>query len=66
MEDTTIKMTIKVICSWCGCHLGSKQADNGVCPGIKHPISHSICDHCLEKELAKIQSATVQKIKRIS
>lgn len=59
-------MPIEVICSWCGCCLGSKPAEDGVFPGIKQPISHGICEQCLEKELAKIQSATVQKTKRIS
>jgi hypothetical protein len=59
-------MTIEVICAWCGCVLGAKPGIDKSGPGLNKPISHGICEQCLEKELAKIQSATVKKTKRIS
>ena len=50
-------MTIKVICSWCGCVLGFKQGTDKACPDLNNPISHSICAQCMKKALAVIRSS---------
>ena len=56
-------MTIKVICSWCGRVLGSKQDPEKICSSIEDPVSHSICAECMERELSDIRSTSVQEIK---
>ena len=51
-------MTIKVICSWCGRVLGSKQDSGAPCSGIGVLVSHSICAECMEKALSDISSVS--------
>ena len=36
-------MSIQVVCSWCGKHLGTKPGDAAM------PVSHSICPECARK-----------------
>lgn len=50
-------MTIEVICAWCGCVLGAKPGTDKAGPGLNKPVSHSICDQCLQKALAEIRSS---------
>jgi hypothetical protein len=50
-------MTIEVICAWCGCVLGAKPGIDKAGPGLNKPISHGICEQCLQKALAEIRSS---------
>lgn len=56
-------MTIKVVCSWCGRVLGAKQDPEKACSGMDDPVSHSICNQCMEKELADIKATRDPAIK---
>jgi hypothetical protein len=57
-------MTIKIICAWCGCELGSKQDLRPSCPGIDDLISHGICEQCLQKALCDIRPANSKRRKK--
>ncbi|MFH1235812.1 MAG: hypothetical protein V1685_02635 [Parcubacteria group bacterium] len=50
-------MTAKVICCYCRRNLGQKEVAD--IPGLPDPISHGICEECVEK----IQAET-EEIKR--
>jgi len=56
---------IKVICSWCGKDMGTKQVEYIAEP--KYDTTHSICEECLKKEVASLKVPTRQarKVKEI-
>ena len=56
VEITKRRPTGKVICAWCGEHLGEKEGIEGV--------SHTICKSCKEEEM-KEDSAWMDKLKRL-
>ena len=46
-------MTYKIICSWCGKDLGTKEADgNG---RSKFNITHSICEDCKARVMDELE-----------
>ena len=46
-------MYLKVICSWCGKHMGNKKADETDDPTLR--ITHSICLECKAKVLEETE-----------
>ena len=48
-------MPIKIICAWCGKDLGTKEGET------ESPVSHSICEECVQAEMEKIREIDRQK-----
>jgi len=52
-------MTYLVVCAWCLKIMAEKE-----CPDAQpmdKPISHSICPECLEREIAQINSISINE-----
>ena len=54
-----MKTKVKIVCSWCGCFLGWKECE--IKEDIPHPITHSICPECFDKEIAEIKTISINK-----
>ena len=46
-------MYLEIVCSWCGKHMGNKEADETDDPTLC--ISHSICPECKTKVISEIE-----------
>ena len=55
-------MIVRVVCAWCGCHMGIKKYEgkNGKGPCI----SHGICPECIPGAIAEMEETVFRYMKK--
>jgi hypothetical protein len=58
--QSELKMIVRVVCAWCGCHMGIKKFEG---KNVTGPcVSHGICPECIPEAMAGMQVSRVQSL----